>query len=127
MAKCNDKSVQTLNNRGYNVVKLPRAGIEPMDILGKDSKAAEWLGPLSDVWSTTAPAPVPSTMPSLEISGQVANQEQSIVLDAGLINALATQPNCLGLVLFTRSKDCRLAVFSREQHGSPPKLVLSAE
>jgi hypothetical protein len=81
MAKCGDKSVQTLNNKGYNVVKLPRAGIEPMDILGKDSKATEWLGPLADVWSTTVALPTPSTVPSMEISGQQSN---SLDLSVGL-------------------------------------------
>lgn len=64
---------------------------------------------------------------SLEISSKLANLEQSMVLDAALLNAMANQANCIGLVLFTRSKDCRLAVFSREQTASQPKLVLSAE
>lgn len=81
MAKCGDKSVQTLNNKGYNVVKLPRAGIEPMDILGKDSRATEWLGPLADVWNTAVAAPPVTTGPSLDISGQQTN---SLDLSLGL-------------------------------------------
>lgn len=63
----------------------------------------------------------------VEISGQVANQELSLVLDAALIQVLANQQNCNGLVLFTRSKACRLAVYSREQVNAWPRLVLSAE
>ncbi len=73
MAKCGDKSVKTLNGKGYNVVKLPRAGIEPMDILGKDDQATEWLGPLADVWQTTVALPTVSTVPAVDISGQQSN------------------------------------------------------
>ena len=32
MAKVKDPSITYLNSLGYNVVKLPRAGIEPMDV-----------------------------------------------------------------------------------------------
>lgn len=81
MAKCGDKSVQALNSRGYNVVKLPRAGIEPMDMLGKDHQATEWLGPLADVWKTTAALPTVTINPSMEISGQQTN---SLDLAVGL-------------------------------------------
>ena len=88
MAKCGDKSVGKLNSKGYNVVKLPRAGIEPMDILGKDKKATELLGSLAAVWNTTAAAPVTSTVPALDISGQESN---SLDLSIGL--------NMLGNVL----------------------------
>ncbi len=81
MAKCGDKSVGKLNSKGYNVVKLPRAGIEPMDILGKDNKATEWLGALASVWNTTVPLPTASTAPALDISGQESN---SLDLSLGL-------------------------------------------
>ena len=81
MAKCGDKSIQALNSRGYNVVKLPRGGIEPMDILGKDKQATEWLGPLADVWSTTVASPIVTTNASMEISGQQTN---SLDLSVGL-------------------------------------------
>jgi hypothetical protein len=51
MAKKKDPSITFLNKFGYNVVKLPRAGIEPMDIIGKDD-TIQWLGP-SDRWAST--------------------------------------------------------------------------
>lgn len=81
MAKCGDKSVKTLNSKGYNVVKLPRAGIEPMDVLGKDDQATEWLGPLADVWQTTVALPTASTAVATDISGQESN---SLDLSVGL-------------------------------------------
>ncbi len=73
MAKCGDRSVQTLNSKGYNVIKLPRAGIEPMDILGKDDQSTELLGPLADVWNTTVALPTAVTSPAMDISGQQTN------------------------------------------------------
>ena len=81
MAKCGDQSIGKLNSKGYNVVKLPRAGIEPMDILGKDKKATEWLGGLPAVWNTTVALPPVSTAPALDISGQQSN---SLDLSLGL-------------------------------------------
>jgi hypothetical protein len=58
MAKKKDPSITFLNKFGYNVVKLPRAGIEPMDIIGKDD-TTQWLGPIRSVWASTAADPVP--------------------------------------------------------------------
>lgn len=63
----------------------------------------------------------------IDFSSQDVGRELSLVLDANVVNALANQPNCRGLVLFTRSKDVRLAVYSREQTANRPKLVLSAK
>ena len=56
MASCNDPSITYLNSFGYNVVRLPRAGIEPMDVLGRDG-SLEKLGRLSTVWSTSEAEP----------------------------------------------------------------------
>jgi hypothetical protein len=70
MAKCRDKSVQTLNDKGYNVVKLPRAAIEPMDWIGRDDKAMEHLGAISTVLTTTAALPATTSAPVAELSGQ---------------------------------------------------------
>jgi hypothetical protein len=59
MPKKKDPSITFLNKFGYNVIKLPRVGIEPMDIVGKDD-TTQWLGPLRSVWASTAPEPVPT-------------------------------------------------------------------
>jgi hypothetical protein len=89
MAKKKDPSVTYLNQFGYNVVKLPRVGIEPMDVVGKDD-ATQWLGPLRAVWTSSAPEPVVSApRPAVQVIGQKTDQ-----LDFGfgakiLANALA--------------------------------------
>jgi hypothetical protein len=89
MAKKKDPSVTFLNRFGYNVVKLPRVGIEPMDVIGKD-ETTQWLGPLRAVWASTVAEPV-VTPPRLaaQVVGQKTDQ-----LDLGfgikiLANALA--------------------------------------
>ncbi len=47
MAWCEDKAVGYLNRYGYNVLKLPRAGIEPLDVIG-DDRHVEKLGTAAD-------------------------------------------------------------------------------
>ena len=74
MPKKKDPSVTFLNKFGYNVVKLPRAGIEPMDVIGRDD-TTQWLGPLSSVWSSTAPEPSPRPpKPAAAVNGQKTDQ-----------------------------------------------------
>lgn len=74
MAACSDPSVTFLNKYGYNVVKLPRKGIEPMDLLGKD-KSTEWLGKLSVAWKSAIPEPQPGPpQPAADIQGQKTEQ-----------------------------------------------------
>jgi hypothetical protein len=36
MPVCKDPSLTFLNQFGYNVIKLPRTGIEPMHVVGRD-------------------------------------------------------------------------------------------
>jgi hypothetical protein len=58
MALCKDPSLTYLNKYGYNVVRLPRQGLDPMDLLGKN-KALQRLGRLKTVWQTSRPEPQP--------------------------------------------------------------------
>jgi hypothetical protein len=89
MPKKKDPSVTFLNRFGYNVVKLPRAGIEPMDIIGRD-ETTQWLGPLASVWQSTAPAPVPTpARPAAVVNGQKTDQLDLAFGLSILKNALA--------------------------------------
>jgi hypothetical protein len=56
MAGCKDPSLTYLNSAGYNVVRLPRVGIGPLDILGRDS-TIERLGKVDQLWSSSQPLP----------------------------------------------------------------------
>jgi hypothetical protein len=68
--KKRDPSVTYLNKLGYNVVKLPRPGIEPMDVIGRD-QTLQWLGPIDSIWSSALPKPQPGPpKPASAVNGQ---------------------------------------------------------
>jgi hypothetical protein len=74
MAKKKDPSITFLNKFGYNVVKLPRVGIEPMDVIGSDT-TTQWLGPIRTVWQSTVPEPTPGAPnPAAALVGQQTDQ-----------------------------------------------------
>ena len=74
MPKKKDPSVTFLNKFGYNVVKLPRAGIEPLDVIGID-QTTQWLGSLTTVWQSTVAVPQPSApRPASPVNGQKTDQ-----------------------------------------------------
>jgi hypothetical protein len=56
MAFCKDSSLTYLNKYSYNVVRLPRQGLDPLDVLGKN-KSLERLGRLRSVWQTNREEP----------------------------------------------------------------------
>ena len=47
---CTDQSLTFLNGLGYNVVRHPREGLDPLDLLGKDKQGLRRLGTLSELW-----------------------------------------------------------------------------
>lgn len=83
MAHCNDPRLTYLNHLGYNVVKLPRAGVEPLQVLGRDGKSLENLGKLGSIWTSTVPVPQPDPpADAISINGQKTdNLKLSVGLD----------------------------------------------
>ena len=82
MARCKDPSLTHLNNKGYNVVRLPRAGIEPLDVLGRDKTSTERLGRLQRIWTSSSPVPEPDPdLPAAAINGQ---RTSNLKLSVGL-------------------------------------------
>ena len=70
LPKKKDPSITFLNKFGYNVIKLPRTGIEPMDVIGRD-KGMQWLGPLTKVWTSKEAEPLPGPPhPAAAVNGQ---------------------------------------------------------
>ena len=70
VVKKKDPSVTYLNKLGYNVVKLPRTGIEPMDVIGRD-RTMQWLGPIDSIWSSALSKPQPKPpKPAAAVNGQ---------------------------------------------------------
>lgn len=94
---CKDPSLTFLNHQGYNVVKLPRKGIEPLDVLGRD-ESLEKIGTLAEVVSSTAPLPVASgPNQAADIDGKkTADLDVAIGLKL-LANALSGMAAAVGL------------------------------
>jgi hypothetical protein len=86
---CKDPSLTYLNKYGYNVVKLPRTGIDPLLVLGRDTGLTS-IGTLATVWKTPGPPPQPGPPhPAASVEGQ---QTEKLDLSIGLkllANALA--------------------------------------
>jgi hypothetical protein len=60
MGTCKDPRLTYLNDLGYNVVRLPRKGIVPLGVIGRDNKSKTWLGTLDQIWKTDLTVPVPA-------------------------------------------------------------------
>lgn len=82
MALCRDSSLKFLNSKGYNVVRVPRAGIEPLDLLGRDDGEMAWLGRLDALWQS--PAPFPPLLPAQPASDLEGKRTDNLELNAGL-------------------------------------------
>lgn len=94
MGICTDKSTTYLKQHGYNVVRHPREGIRPLDLIGRQKGAVNYLGRL-DKLLTNPQMPLPairSNYESAEISGQSSSK---LPLAIGL-NVLASILSALG-------------------------------
>jgi hypothetical protein len=89
LSKQKDPSITFLNKYGYNVVKLPRTGIEPMDIVGRDETTLN-LGNIGKIWTSTVAQPTPGpARPTAAVNGMRTDAlDVSFGLDI-LANALA--------------------------------------
>ncbi len=76
--KKKDCSITYLNALGYNVIKLPRVGINPLSLIGKDATTA-FLGDLTTMWTGPEPAPLPGP-PN---PASVVNGKKSAAVDLG--------------------------------------------
>jgi len=97
MALCGDKSLTYLNDLGYNVIRLPRTGIDPLDVLGRDGKSLERLGRLDQLWTSKRATPkMGPPQPAAQINGQTTNEMNASIglkLLSGVLKALgATIP-----------------------------------
>jgi len=82
MAMCQDPRLTYINNLGYNVVRLPRTGIRPLGVLGKDQKTVNYLGTIDQIWSTSAEPPACGTPNAVAaLAGQATSD---IKLSVGL-------------------------------------------
>lgn len=82
MAFCDDPALTYLNRIGYNVIRLPRTGMDPLQVLGCErGKSPEPLGTLRTVWSSQIAVPPVQEGDAASVSGQSTNE---IKLSVGL-------------------------------------------
>ncbi len=97
MGICKDPALTFLNHQGYDVVRHPRGGIGPLDVLGPDGKSLESLGSLDQVWhSNIAPPSAKPPQPGAGIEGRkTADLDLSVgisLLDTVLEGRGVTEP-----------------------------------
>jgi hypothetical protein len=110
---CKDPRLTYLNDSGYNVIRLPRRGIVPLGVIGKDRDAKAWLGTLDQIWESDLPVPTPG--PPDAVAGLSGKTTSDIKLSLGLTilaNALngmfgATAPSLD--VAYKRAKSVQFA------------------
>lgn len=82
MGFCKDPRLTYLNEQGYNVIRLPRKGILPLGVLGRDHKAKNWLGTLDQIWQSEVPPPAPG--PPQPVTSLQGTKTSEIKLSFGL-------------------------------------------
>jgi hypothetical protein len=94
MGICIDRSTKYLKNLGYNVVRLPRQGIEPLQLIGVQNDDAQYLGNLSQL-VVAGGGPLP-TIRANEKAGEINGQSSSELSAAIGINILAAIVGSMG-------------------------------
>jgi hypothetical protein len=82
MGICKDPRLTYLNGEGYSVVRLPRKGILPLGVIGRDHGTKNWLGTLDQIWHSELP--VPSVGAPQTVSGINGQRSSDIKLSLGL-------------------------------------------
>lgn len=71
MAFCEDPALTYLNRLGYNVIRLPRTGLIPLEVLGRESgRPPEPLGALPSVWQSALSVPRVTSGDTAPIAGK---------------------------------------------------------
>jgi hypothetical protein len=74
---CRDRSIDYLKAYGYNVVRLPKADLRPLELLSRGDGALDRFGQLTTVLVGDGSAPLPPTSDDIEathISGQRSSE-----------------------------------------------------
>lgn len=125
MGLCKDPVTTELNKRGYNLVKLPRVGIEPMDVLGREDASMEKLGSIAEVWTSTVA--VPSVGAPASVAGVTGEKSSDLDIGIGLkilANALAGLGGGLSLpslnIAYKRAKKVQFKFVNVESSSITP-------
>ncbi len=113
MGVCQDPRLTYLNDSGYNVVRLPRKGILPLGVIGRDNNAKSWLGTIDQIWTSSEPVPVPK--PPADVAGLTGTKTSDLKASFGLeilANALSGMFGSTVPSLDVAYKDAKSVQFS---------------
>jgi hypothetical protein len=128
MGICTDSRLTFLNNLGYNVVRLPREGIEPLQALGRDPRenTIENLGAISAIWKAESDPPVPDPPTDApNINGQRTDDlKLSVGLDilAGVLSGMGVPGPKLDLA-YTKARSVQFEFVNVKVHRIEPLKV----
>ena len=113
MGVCKDPRLTYLNDQGYNVVRLPRKGIVPLGVIGRDDHAKNWLGTIDQIWTSSEAVPAPGApQPAAGIKGtKTSDLKLSFGLEI-LANALSGMFGSAVPSLDVAYKDAKSVQFS---------------
>jgi hypothetical protein len=82
MFPCTDPVLTYLNELGYNVVRLPRSGIVPLEVIGKRGREnPETLGQIETIWKSETAKPTPAEDTATSVNGGIT---KSLKLSIGI-------------------------------------------
>lgn len=89
MGICTDKSTTYLKQLGYNVVRHPREGIRPLDLIGRQHGEVIYLGRLDKLLTTPDGAlpPIRSNQEAADIVGQ-SSSKLPLAIGLNVLNAV---------------------------------------
>jgi len=112
----NDPLISSLRSFGYNVVRLPRADITPLQILTKKNNEFQRLGEVSAVFKSRGNVAIPDiheNIPAANVSGQKSGDLSlglGLSILGGIISALGGSP----LALDTKYQKAKSVSFQYE-------------
>jgi len=82
MFPCQDPVLIYLNGLGYNVVRLPRSGILPLEVLGRKGREKPGtLGQIGTIWKSDGPTPAAAEDTATSVNGGIT---KSLKLSLGI-------------------------------------------
>jgi hypothetical protein len=115
MGICTDSATTYLRRLGYNAVRHPREGIQPLDLIGKQDGEIKYLGGL-DQLITNAPGPLPTItrdQVAADIQGQTSSKLDLAIGLTVLQSVLASLGGNVGVKAGYKSTRTIQFVFSK--------------
>jgi len=81
---CNDPYVKTLRDFGYNVIRLPRADVRPLQLLAKQGDGLNRIGDLTTVLRAGAHVPLPKIIENTPVAAVSGGRTGDMSLGIGV-------------------------------------------